>query len=221
MGYNTTLVVYLIFIEISIWSTCSKFVVASQTTAFTSLLRVTAVSARHTISSSTNLSPVRRQYSRACPCRSMAIRSRRRRRGQWEVMSPAQYVNMLGGSVDDTGGGGNGSCDGAGGDGQGLVETDDGRGGLNVVVTGANRGLGFALAERMVGLGHRTVLACRNEQEASGNVFIQIVVHCENKSCQLCEYTRTGGNSPGRCETRRCRAMFSLPYIYSHICICM
>lgn len=38
---------------------------------------------------------------------------------------------------------------------------------LNVIVTGANRGLGFAIAERMVGLGHRVVLACRNPIEVN------------------------------------------------------
>lgn len=38
---------------------------------------------------------------------------------------------------------------------------------LNVVVTGANRGLGFAIAERMARLGHRVVLACRSEREVS------------------------------------------------------
>lgn len=36
---------------------------------------------------------------------------------------------------------------------------------LNVVVTGANRGLGFAVADRMACLGHRVVLACRSECE--------------------------------------------------------
>lgn len=36
---------------------------------------------------------------------------------------------------------------------------------LNVVVTGANRGLGFAIADRMAFLGHRVVLACRSECE--------------------------------------------------------
>ena len=38
---------------------------------------------------------------------------------------------------------------------------------LNVVVTGANRGLGFAITERMARLGHRVVLACRSEREVS------------------------------------------------------
>lgn len=44
---------------------------------------------------------------------------------------------------------------------------DDGREACNVIVTGANRGLGFAIAERMVLLGHRTVLACRSKSEVS------------------------------------------------------
>lgn len=169
MAYDATLVVYLIFVEISIWSSSWKFVVASQTAAFTPSLRVTAVCGRHKFNSSTNLSPLRRQHSSACPCRSMAERGRRR--GQRGMISLAQHMNMAGGSVGDIGGGGDGSCDRDGDHGQGLVETDDGRGGLNVVVTGANRGLGFAVAERMVGLGHRTVLACRNKQEASDDGF--------------------------------------------------
>lgn len=51
-------------------------------------------------------------------------------------------------------------------------EIDRGGGGgggpiLNVVVTGANRGLGFAIADRVADLGHRVVLACRGEQEVS------------------------------------------------------
>lgn len=36
---------------------------------------------------------------------------------------------------------------------------------LNVVVTGANRGLGFAIADGMLALGHRVVLACRDQRE--------------------------------------------------------
>lgn len=36
---------------------------------------------------------------------------------------------------------------------------------LNIVITGANRGLGFAIAQCVVSLGHRVVLACRNEQK--------------------------------------------------------
>ncbi|CAM9629006.1 unnamed protein product [Discosporangium mesarthrocarpum] len=42
----------------------------------------------------------------------------------------------------------------------------------NAVVTGANRGLGFAIAERMLELGHRVVLACRDEEEGRTAVSI-------------------------------------------------
>lgn len=48
----------------------------------------------------------------------------------------------------------------------GLLVDTDGRI-LNIVVTGANRGLGFAIANEMVALGHRTVLACRDKQKVS------------------------------------------------------
>lgn len=41
---------------------------------------------------------------------------------------------------------------------------------LNVIVTGANRGLGFAIADHMACLGHRVVLACRSEREVCGLV---------------------------------------------------
>jgi len=42
----------------------------------------------------------------------------------------------------------------------------DGRALKNVVVTGANRGLGFAIADHMLAIGgYRVVLACRNRQE--------------------------------------------------------
>ncbi|CAM9699085.1 unnamed protein product [Choristocarpus tenellus] len=41
--------------------------------------------------------------------------------------------------------------------------SDDGV--LTAIITGANRGLGFALAERMSLLGHRVVLTCRGEDE--------------------------------------------------------
>lgn len=36
----------------------------------------------------------------------------------------------------------------------------------NVIVTGANRGLGFAIADRMLDIGgYRVILACRSQQE--------------------------------------------------------
>lgn len=42
----------------------------------------------------------------------------------------------------------------------------DGRHVRNVIVTGANRGLGFAIADRMLDIGgYRVVLACRSQQE--------------------------------------------------------
>lgn len=59
-----------------------------------------------------------------------------------------EYVSARGGGID--GGGGRG-----------------GRPILNVIVTGANRGLGFAIADRVADLGHRVVLACRSKQEVS------------------------------------------------------
>ena len=60
-------------------------------------------------------------------------------------------------------------------EGRSVASLEEGRDGdmgrasvnLNTVVTGANRGLGFALAARMARLGHRVVLTCRNEHEVS------------------------------------------------------
>lgn len=50
---------------------------------------------------------------------------------------------------------------------------------LNIVITGANRGLGFAIAQCVVSLGHRVVLACRNEQKVRvlvSNVFVALQI---------------------------------------------
>ena len=66
--------------------------------------------------------------------------------------------------------------DGSSSSSSGGVVLDGGGGGasLNVVVTGANRGLGFAIAERVTRLGHRVVLACRSEREVSRIALLTI-----------------------------------------------
>lgn len=58
----------------------------------------------------------------------------------------------------------NAISDYGGGDGDFTVDNKEV---LHAVVTGANRGLGFAIADEMVSLGHRTVLACRDKNEVS------------------------------------------------------
>lgn len=60
---------------------------------------------------------------------------------------------------------GNSRCAAQGVDGDARALADD-RHVRNVIVTGANRGLGFAIADHMLDVGgYRVVLACRSQQE--------------------------------------------------------
>lgn len=53
----------------------------------------------------------------------------------------------------------------------------------NVIVTGANRGLGFAIADRMLKLGgYRVILACRSEQQ----VCMQALLILPDEYCCCC-----------------------------------
>lgn len=49
----------------------------------------------------------------------------------------------------------------------------------NVVITGANRGLGFAIADYMLDIGeHRVVLACRSQQEVCWQATYSALLCC-------------------------------------------